>query len=114
MGPSGDGRGDPLFPQGLLLRGRPMSKPARRASTPRQRLERPRGRVTPMARAVRVALDTWKKSFGARRAGPGGTPDTHLWRIETLEPKLLLSADAIPAVHLVVGDRQEGESVYRF
>jgi hypothetical protein len=67
-----------------------------------------------MSRAVRVALDTWKKSFGARRGGPGPAPDALLWRIETLEPKLLLSADAIPAVHLVVGDSQDAASVYRF
>ncbi|MEP7301528.1 MAG: calcium-binding protein, partial [Caldimonas sp.] len=42
----------------------------------------------------------------ARRAARAA-PAT-VWRIETLEPKLLLSADAIPAVHLIVNDPPGG------
>ena len=49
------------------------------------------------ARAV-SAVRRAAKTAATRRAPPA--PDA--WKIETLEPKLLLSADAVPAVHLLV------------
>ncbi|MFN9746664.1 MAG: calcium-binding protein, partial [Betaproteobacteria bacterium] len=52
-------------------------------------------RDNPVGRAVKAAL-SGKTGTGAAPAAAAGAPN---WRIESLEPKLLLSADALPGVH---------------
>ena len=75
-------------------------------------------RVTPIASATRLALGAWgsRLTRGARPSAPAQpVPQHNVWRIETLEPKLLLSADAIPAVHLVINDPVGGVgNTYQF
>jgi hypothetical protein len=65
--------------------------------------------VSPIARAARAVLRTW-----TRRADADATARRAEWRIETLEPKLLLSADAVPVVQLVVQQAAEDPSAAHF
>ena len=52
-------------------------------------------RDNPVGRAVKAAF-SGKNGKAAAPAAAAGAPN---WRIESLEPKLLLSADALPGVH---------------
>ncbi|HEU6454965.1 MAG TPA: LEPR-XLL domain-containing protein, partial [Roseateles sp.] len=62
------------------------------------------------ARAA-AALRRASKNASARTA----LPQRQAWKIETLEPKLLLSADALPAVHLLATQSESAApKIYAF
>jgi Ca2+-binding RTX toxin-like protein len=70
-----------------------------------------RTRIAPVARASKLVIDALMRRQNDKST-PSSVNDRHAiptqWRIESLEPRLLLSADAIPAVHLVVNDPTSG------
>ena len=90
----------------------PAKTPRARVHAALRRSSAFRTAVHPLARSARTLIQGLQRT----RSKPAEPPREQAWKIESLEPKLLLSADGMPGVTRIEGsiDQPGEQDVYEF